>query len=291
MWRNLAKQASSKNIRFSSNSMNFTSGSNFADKIRPPEACTGPQYCTPLLGFPRIGALCNQKVKLDRYSFIDSSNSFGVSFSFNCMRRRYGSVTEAIVSTDEDYSGSEEIQELIEEMNKEDKRGSQHFKDPKKMVAGIGIGKYYVLRKKQIKMETEAWETAAKEYQGLLTDMCEHKLAPNLPDVKSLFLGWFEPLRDVIVAEQELCGEKNTRLSHAPYFNKLPADMMAVITMHKLMGLLMTTTGESGSIRVVQAACQIGEAIDHEARIHWFLEKTKKKKNTADKHPEDELDI
>ncbi|KAI9092084.1 hypothetical protein K1719_028019 [Acacia pycnantha] len=28
-------------------------------------------------------------------------------------------------------------------------------------------------------METEAWERAAEEYQELLTDMCEQKLAPN----------------------------------------------------------------------------------------------------------------
>ncbi|VAI16824.1 unnamed protein product [Triticum turgidum subsp. durum] len=106
--------------------------------------------------------------------------------------------------------------------------------------------------------------------------MCEHKLAPNLPYVKSLFLGWFEPLRDQIIAEQELVSERGTRASHAPYFNMLPADMMAVITMHKLMGLLMTGSGD-GSVRVIQAACQIGEAVEHEVRIHKFLEKTKKK--------------
>ncbi|VAI30967.1 unnamed protein product [Triticum turgidum subsp. durum] len=106
--------------------------------------------------------------------------------------------------------------------------------------------------------------------------MCEHKLAPNLPYVKSLFLGWFEPLRDQIIAEQELVSQRGTRASHAPYFNMLPADMMAVITMHKLMGLLMTGSGD-GSVRVIQAACQIGEAVEHEVRIHKFLEKTKKK--------------
>ncbi|KAI5352925.1 hypothetical protein L3X38_005817 [Prunus dulcis] len=59
-----------------------------------------------------------------------------------------------------------------------------------------------------------------------------------------------------------------------------PADKMAVITMHKLMGLLMTNNGGIGSVRVVQAACAIGEAIEQEVRIHRFLEKTKKKKNT-----------
>jgi DNA-directed RNA polymerase len=140
----------------------------------------------------------------------------------------------------------------------------------------MSISKYQSLRRRQITIETEAWEQAAKEYRELLADMCEHKLAPNLPYVKSLFLGWFEPLRDRIVEEQEAVGERGARASHAPYFNLLPADMMAVITMHKLMGLLMTGSSD-GSIRVIQAACQIGEAIEHEVRIHKFLEKTKKK--------------
>ncbi|WVZ70612.1 hypothetical protein U9M48_019261 [Paspalum notatum var. saurae] len=143
---------------------------------------------------------------------------------------------------------------------------------------GMTYHKYASLRRRQIRVETEAWEQAAKEYRELLGDMCEQKLAPNLPYIKSLFLGWFEPLRDQIATEQELVAEPGSRASHGPFFNMLPADMMAVITMHKLMGLLMTGSGD-GSVRVIQAACQIGEAIEHEVRIHRFLEKTRKKNN------------
>nr|CAB3503932.1 unnamed protein product [Digitaria exilis] len=62
--------------------------------------------------------------------------------------------------------------------------------------------------------------------------------------------------------------------------------MMAVITMHKLMGLLMTGSGD-GSVRVIQAACQIGEAIEHEVRIHRFLEKTRKKSNKETENEEE----
>ncbi|KAK4842452.1 hypothetical protein QYF36_021929 [Acer negundo] len=226
----------------------------------------------------RLGVLSAQKHNLGRSHFAQSVNTLSL--------RSYASVAEAIASTDDadsDLSGSEEIQELIDQISKEsDYKTSSSLssfnKQPKKMVAGMGSGKYYMLKRRQIKMETEAWEQAAKEYQELLTDMCEQKLAPNLPYVKSLFLGWFEPLRDAITKDQETCRE-NYRLTHAPYIDKLPADMMAVITMHKLVGLLMTNVGEVGSVRVVQAACQIGEAIENEARIHRFLESTKKKKN------------
>ncbi|CAD6217058.1 unnamed protein product [Miscanthus lutarioriparius] len=143
---------------------------------------------------------------------------------------------------------------------------------------GMTYHRYTSLRRRQIRVETEAWEQAAKEYRELLADMCEQKLAPNLPYIKSLFLGWFEPLRDQIAAEQELVADPGSRASHGPFFNMLPADMMAVITMHKLMGLLMTGSGD-GSVRVIQAACQIGEAIEHEVRINRFLGKTRKKSN------------
>ncbi|CDP00493.1 unnamed protein product [Coffea canephora] len=118
--------------------------------------------------------------------------------------------------------------------------------------------------------------------------MCEQKLAPNLPYIKSLFLGWFEPLKDAIAAEQDLCKDGKNRGAYAQYFDQLPAEMMAVITMHKLMGLLMTGGGY-GSARVVQAACHIGEAIEHEVRIHKFLEKTKRK-NAMNKNPEKETE-
>ncbi|MQM15247.1 hypothetical protein Taro_048188 [Colocasia esculenta] len=141
----------------------------------------------------------------------------------------------------------------------------------------VGKWKYNALRRRQIKMETEAWERAAEEYRELQREMLEKKLAPCLPYVKSLMLGWFEPLRDAIAREQNLQKnkEKKTRASYAPYIGLLPADKMAVIVMHKMMGLLVTGQ-EEGCVRVVQAAVHIGEAIEHEVRIHNFLQKTKK---------------
>lgn len=201
--------------------------------------------------------------------FLRVKGDFQVYTSMGCGSlgglRSYGSAAEAIASTSEE--DIDEIQELIEEMNKENEalKSSLQPKQPK-TIGGMGIGKYNILRRKQIKVETEAWEEAAKEYQELLMDMCEQKLAPNLPYMKSLFLGWFEPLRDAIAADQKLCDEGKNRGAYAPFFNELPAEMMAVITMHKLMGLLMTGGG-TGSARVVQAASHIGEAIEHEVSL------------------------
>lgn len=203
-----------------------------------------------------------RKCELGRLKFAFSSDSF--RFFGNI--RGYATAAEALVSTSEEEV--DEIQELIEALNKEIDVKSPDIREQRqpKMVGGMGLGKYNSLRRRQIKMETEAWEDAAKEYQELLIDMCEQKLAPNLPYIKSLFLGWFEPLRDAIAAEQDLCQEGKNRGAYAPYFDQLPAEMMAVITMHKLMGLLMTG-GCNGSARVVQAACHIGEAIEHEVGL------------------------
>ncbi|XP_031285635.1 DNA-directed RNA polymerase 2, chloroplastic/mitochondrial [Pistacia vera] len=194
--------------------------------------------------------------------------------------RGYASVAEAVSSTDveEDVSVVDEVRELLQEMKREEhKEGVNTQRKSKKIGHGMGSKKYQMLKRRQVKIETEAWEQAAKEYKELLRDMCEQKLAPNLPYMKSLFLGWFEPLRDAIVKEQERCRIGENKKAYASYFFRLPADKMAVITMHKLMGLLMTGS-DHGRARVVQAACMIGDAIEQEVRIHKFLEKTRRKK-------------
>ncbi|KAF5196166.1 Dna-directed rna polymerase 2 protein, partial [Thalictrum thalictroides] len=184
----------------------------------------------------------------------------------------YASVAEAVVaSTDTEEDMVEEIKSLRNKVGNQENNGFEFRKHREKRVFH---GRY----REQVKIETDAWNQAAIEYKELLADMCEHKLAPNLPYMKSLFLGWFEPLRDAIVKEQELWRQGKSRASYAPYFDHLPADMMSLITMHKLMALLMTG-GEHGCARVVQASIQIGEAIEQEVRIQRFLEKTRKSKD------------
>ncbi|MCL7036588.1 hypothetical protein MKW94_005308 [Papaver nudicaule] len=193
---------------------------------------------------------------------------FGDSFSGNLNHPKgYASVAEAICTTD-----TEEDISVVD-----GNHGMFHHEQEMepKVVAGVGNPEYELLRRRQIKVETEAWEQAAKEYQELLEDMCEQKLAPNLPYMKLLFLGWFEPLRNSIAADQELC-RQGSKANYGPYFDQLPAEMMAVVTMHKLMGILMSSE-DHGTAKVVQSACQIGEAIEQEVRIHNYLEKTRKK--------------
>ncbi|PON70429.1 DNA-directed RNA polymerase, phage-type [Parasponia andersonii] len=148
--------------------------------------------------------------------------------------------------------------------------------------------RYNVLRRRQIKAETEAWEKMVDEYNELERVMIEKKLAPNLPHVKALFLGWFEPLREAIEREQKVatCKQKE---AFAPNIDLLPADKMALIVMHKMMGLIMVASHD-GCVQVVHAAIQIAMAIEQEVRIQSFLEKTKicqRTENVA--HSEEDL--
>ncbi|KAH9295327.1 hypothetical protein KI387_038915, partial [Taxus chinensis] len=151
---------------------------------------------------------------------------------------------------------------------------------------------FLALRKKQAKIETDAWKQTVQEYRELMQEMCSKKLAPSLPYMKSLFLGWFEPLRDAIAKEQHALQETvKFRVTEGELFRdcmcQLPPEMMSVITMHKLVGILMTAEDGSGpaggGARLIYTALQIGEAVENEVRIHKFLEKTKKKPKRSKK--------
>lgn len=128
--------------------------------------------------------------------------------------------------------------------------------------------KYYLLRRRQVKAETEAWENMVEEYRELEREMCERKLAPNLPYFKKLMLGWFQPLREAIEKEQNKVRSKKNKAAFAPFIDALPADKIAVIVMHKMMGLMMMGGKEDRWVRVVEAASKIGIAIENEVSIH-----------------------
>ncbi|XP_061344218.1 DNA-directed RNA polymerase 2, chloroplastic/mitochondrial-like isoform X2 [Gastrolobium bilobum] len=263
MWRNVAKQACW----------------GFRIRLHPPR----PLIISQDFVFPLNREILCHGEKPNRIGH--AQFQFGV--------KGYAGVAEAVSSTDveEDASPVDEIQELLHGMRKEEQKTKVvgfRWQSQLNLTVGMKQSRYQELRRRQVKIETEVWEEAAKEYRELLMDMCEQKLAPNLPYMKSLFLGWFEPLRDAIAKEQEMYHMGKNRMAYAPYFVQLPADKMAVITMHKLMGLLMTGTEHAtvGTARVVQAVCSIGDAIEQEVRIHKFLEKTKKKKGDKGKKNE-----
>ena len=266
MWRNLCNPASVKKLIAFANKSNLRD-THFLEKARHLELYPYRNLSYGELGFRRISGLGSPRYNLGDSSLANLGVPFG-PLHVSCKGFASSAAAEEVVSTEEE--DSDEIREMVHHLNKEIKvvkmkanNSNSDNRKQSKLINGIGQGKYIALKRRQIKTETEAWENAAKEYQELLVDMCEQKLAPNLPYVKSLFLGWFEPLKNAIAAEQDLCKEGKNRGAYAPQFDQLPADMMTIIAMHKLMGLLMTGGGQGGA-RVVQAALHIGEAIEHE---------------------------
>ncbi|KAL1218508.1 DNA-directed RNA polymerase 1 [Cardamine amara subsp. amara] len=270
MWRNILGRASLRKIKFFSDS---SSGTHFpVNRIRG-------IFSSANLSGGRNGLSINPSNELVRLSSFHQCQRY----SF----KGYATAAQVIDSTDpeDDSSGSEEVNELITEMEKETERIRKKARlaaqQPKRVVAGMGAQKYYMLKQRQVKIETEEWEREAKESRELLDDMCEQKLAPNLPYVKTLFLGWFEPLRNAIQADLDAFKIKKGKIPYAPYMEQLPADKMAVITMHKMVGLMMTNTEGVGTVKIVNATTHIGEAVEQEARIYSFMQKTKKKKNAT----------
>ena len=185
---------------------------------------------------------------------------FGIAFC----AKAYASVAEAVSSPTDVEEDGRFGEELLQEVRKEEEEECEARLGGRRRpwVFGMSKNKYGVLRKRQVRAETEAWEKATKEYRELLREMCRQKLAPNLPYMKSLFLGWFEPFRDAIEKEQKMC-RKRKNAALAPFLLQLPAEIMAVITMHKLVGLLMSRE-EHGTTRVVAAALMVGEAVEQE---------------------------
>ncbi|XP_011021121.1 PREDICTED: DNA-directed RNA polymerase 2B, chloroplastic/mitochondrial-like isoform X3 [Populus euphratica] len=273
MWRNVAKQATLKSQSKSLNFPSFPRTYSFLGASKEPIFFEKLKFhalnnTSPRLSFRAIDEISTHENSMGKPSFIflrNSDSNNGNRCAGFCPRG-YVSVAEAVSSTDveDNVSVADEVQDLLPEMRKEEEK-EEHFRR-RRLHANPGIGsrKHRVLRRRQVKIEAEAWELATKEYKELLKDMCEHKLAPNLPYMKSLFLGWFEPFTDAIAKEQELIRTGKSRQGYAPYFDLLPADKMSVIAMHQLAAMVMTG-GEHGCARVVTAACMIGDAIEQEA--------------------------
>ncbi|MCO5547469.1 hypothetical protein L7F22_000919 [Adiantum nelumboides] len=124
------------------------------------------------------------------------------------------------------------------------------------------------LRNRQLKVESYAWQRATDDYRKQIAQMCKNQRAPSLPFMKALFLSWFEPLTKAITAEQE--AYKNGKLiaerRYGPYLDLLPADMLAVITMHKTVAKLLTDD-VSGGLRVIIPIMSIGEAVEEEVGL------------------------
>lgn len=110
-------------------------------------------------------------------------------------------------------------------------------------------------------------------WQGLLLlSFCPSKPCLGTQVASQILFCRFGCFRDGIIEEQKAYQrreQREDRSMYGPYLAQLPADMLAVITMHRLMGLLMSDM-DNGSVKVVHAAIQIGEAVEQEVSWAWL---------------------
>ncbi|KAF8687200.1 hypothetical protein HU200_042868 [Digitaria exilis] len=182
-------------------------------------------------------------------------------------------------------SRGEEVEELEAGLELELELEAERHAEAERQRERARRAQHRRLRQRQVKAETEAWARAAEEYREIEREMLDRRLAPALPYVKSLFVGWFEPLRDAIARDQDVQRRKRVKHVYAKYLLLLPADKIAVIVMHKMMGLLMSSKDGTGGVRVVQAAHCIGEAVEREVKVQTFFQKSRKKKDHSENDP------
>ncbi|KAL3133849.1 hypothetical protein ABBQ32_008318 [Trebouxia sp. C0010 RCD-2024] len=88
-----------------------------------------------------------------------------------------------------------------------------------------------------------------------------HSAAAN-----SLMVKWFPGLRDAIEQEQQACknGEKGMdRLSYGPYLYALSPDVLAVLTMHGVLGAMLSDD-EAGRVKLTRLAMSVGKMVNEQ---------------------------
>eukprot|EP01116_Phalansterium_solitarium_P004158 TRINITY_DN1505_c0_g3_i1.p1 TRINITY_DN1505_c0_g3~~TRINITY_DN1505_c0_g3_i1.p1 ORF type:complete len:487 (-),score=108.40 TRINITY_DN1505_c0_g3_i1:131-1591(-) len=145
------------------------------------------------------------------------------------------------------------------------------------------------LFRRQQELETEAYEKAVERYKKLSQEVTRLGRAAALKPGEKLLLQWFEPLRAVIEQEQndvravlqgdkDVAGQFGVILSgslkspeqipqvrkEGEYLLRLPADKLAVIVLHTVLGMLLHHTE---GIPFTQACMDLGRAVQAEANM------------------------
>ncbi|XP_002978135.2 DNA-directed RNA polymerase 1B, mitochondrial isoform X2 [Selaginella moellendorffii] len=193
------------------------------------------------------------------------------------------------VATEACFGEEEEVGVLpeLEEIHDISLERSSKFEGGKALKAARARARR--LFNRQQKLELDAWDAAVREYRKILVEMCRKKLAPNLPFAKSLMVSWFEPVRDEIAKElkaieKEEPGEDRSHYGPLLKGAGLTADVLAVITMHRLVALMMQDV-DSGCIRLANTAVLIGDAVEQEIKIRRALKKRKPKELAEEAEP------
>ena len=110
---------------------------------------------------------------------------------------------------------------------------------------------FYARVERQRRLEMDAQKKAAEEYEALLLHAHEKGLGADFPRGKRLVAHWYSPLKDAIAAEQERMKAGEFQGASPAYKRAVaqllnaPSGVLAVVTAHKVVELLLTEQGRA----------------------------------------------
>ena len=120
---------------------------------------------------------------------------------------------------------------------------------------------------RQLELETRALDAAVARYRQQTSQITELGRGAELGPAQALLLKWFTPLTEALAEEQRLIRIRESSYDRAQYghvFLLLPADKLAVIALHELVGLSLASASH---IKFSKACTSIGEAVEAELNM------------------------
>lgn len=118
----------------------------------------------------------------------------------------------------------------------------------------------------QLKLEWSTVETLRYKYTEHATNMRKMGRGHSLMGTRSVMNKWFTKLEEAIRQEQEACrrGDKGMdRLSYGAYLYALEPDVLAVLTMHGVLGSMLTDD-EAGRVKLTRVAVNVGKLVNEQ---------------------------
>ena len=120
------------------------------------------------------------------------------------------------------------------------------------------------LYKRQLALETKSVDMAVRKYRKMLRDTEKRGASASLLPAQRVLLSWYAPLtasirKEVRDIEKRVKGQD--RNVYGPYLRLLPPEKLAVITIHEILGLILS---QPQGIKFTRAALTIGRTVQGE---------------------------
>jgi DNA-directed RNA polymerase len=147
----------------------------------------------------------------------------------------------------------------------------------------------YTLAEKEKWLELGAVQIAVSRYRKMLKAMETIGLASSLQPAQKQVLDWYAPLVSAIRGEIEsiysLADVSDGSKSFRPYLSRVKAEVLAVVTLHEVLGATLRSYPEGAAFgetalavgTAVQAQVNIDRLKDEEPRMYAYYQKSSKK--------------